>query len=352
MKRTLIAGGGGFVGLNIAECLLRSGHGIVLLDRVVPDLALSALQAIGPPCTALLGDVRDPTVLQRACEDGVDAVVLGAAITADAVRDATDPESIIDVNLSALVRQLRAARDAGARRVINLSSIAALGRAAFSSTTGSRSDETGRNGPRQHRTLLDEATLADPESLYGITKFAGERIVERLGDLWCIDVCNVRLSGVFGPWERLTGARSTPSPQFQIAVHALAGRHAILDRPGMRDWLYAPDVGAAMVRLIEAQQPARRLYHLSSSQCYTALAWGRAMAAVWPMNGFVCRLAEPGEAPNVSLHGALDRLAMSTAQATADLGFTAAWQMQPSVQHYCRWIHSHPGWLEAIADAD
>ena len=43
--RTLIFGGAGFVGLNIAEALLRAGHAVTAFDRSpIPKAALQALQ--------------------------------------------------------------------------------------------------------------------------------------------------------------------------------------------------------------------------------------------------------------------------------------------------------------------
>ena len=96
----------------------------------------------------------------------IDAIVLGAAITAGPEREAADPESILQVNLLAQVPILTAARRSGVRRVVNLSSAAAYGTAAF------------RN------TLLDEETACDPASLYAITKFASEKVAARLAALW------------------------------------------------------------------------------------------------------------------------------------------------------------------------
>ncbi len=323
--RTLIVGGGGFIGLNIAEALLRAGRETVLFDRAVPPQALTELGAIGPACKVVTGDVRDATQVAAAFTGGIDSVVYGAAITADAARDAADPEMIIDINLTGLVRVLRAARDAGVRRVINLSSGSALGAAAFPADGG----------------LLDESVLPDPQAMYGITKFASERVAARLAELWNIDVKSVRLSGAFGPWERLTGVRSTMSPQFQIALLARAGATAILERPCLRDWIYAPDIAQAALRLIEAPAPAHALYNFSTGVTYAALAWGEALAATMPRSGFGCRLARTGESGNVALHGPADRASMATELAENDLGFTATWGLQASATHYAEWMRNH-----------
>ena len=329
--RTLIVGGGGFIGLNIAEALLRAGREAVLFDRSVPEAALAELCAIGPACTVFTGDVRDAAQVTAAFTGGIDSVVYGAAVTADAVRDAADPEMIIDINMTGLVRVLRAARDAGVRRVINLSSGSALGAAAFPAAGG----------------LLDEGVLPDPQVMYGITKYASERVAARLADLWRLDVRSVRLSTAFGPWERLTGVRSTMSPQFQIALLARAGATAVLERPCLRDWIYAPDIAQAALRLIEAPAPAHALYNFSTGVTYSALAWAAALAAAMPGSRFGCRLARAGESGNVALHGPVDRASMATERATSDLGFTAAWGMEASARHYAEWMRSHPWCFEA-----
>ena len=332
--RTLIVGGGGFIGLNISEALLRAGREAVLFDRAVPQEALAELRAIGPACTFLAGDVRDAAQVAAAFRGGIESVVYGAAVTADAVRDAADPEMIIDINLTGLVRVLRAARDAGVRRVINLSSGSALGAAAFAAGGG----------------LLDENVLPDPQALYGITKFAGERVAARLALLWQLDVRSVRLSAAFGPWERLTGVRSTMSPQFQLALLARAGATAVLERPCMRDWIYAPDIAQAALHLIEAPAPAHALYNFSTGVTYAALEWGEALAAAMPGSGFGCRLAHAGESGNVNLHGPADRASMATARASNDLGFTARWGLQASATHYAHWMRSHPWCFAAHQD--
>lgn len=323
----LVFGGGGFIGLNIAEAALHAGVDVVLFDRNVPARAMESLSAIGPRCSVIEGDVRDPAAVADAFCAQPDAVVYGAAITADAARDAADPETIIEVNLTSLVSVLRAARDARVRRVINLSSVGALGAAAFS----------------QGGELLSETTPPDPQSFYGLTKFAGERAAERLAALWQLDVRSVRLSAVFGPWERVTHARSTPSPQFQIARCALAGRAATLERPGLRDWLYAPDVAQAVLRLIDAGSPAHALYNISTGRAYSALDWGKTLAAAMHAgnSGFECRLVAPGETATISLHSGMDRASLDVARARSDLGFEAAWDMQGSAAHYAAWIGGH-----------
>ncbi len=322
MKKTLVFGGAGFVGLNIAERLLAEGEAVVLFDRLPPPpAATKAFAALPGSFDVVQGDVTDVDAVTRAMTYGVDTVVLGAAITADAVRETRDPETILQVNLAALTPILRAARNAEVRRVINLSSAAVYGLAAMGVA------------------MVDEDTPPQPTGLYGITKFGSEMIGGRLAALWSMDFVSLRLSGVFGPWERATGVRDTTSPQFQITEAARRGTPALLARPGVRDWVYAPDVARAVHAVAAAEALQHRVYNVSSSTCWSALAWGDRLAALRP--GFECRLAHDGEAPTIDLHAPTDRAPLSVARLHAELGWQAAFAMETSADHLAAWCRRH-----------
>jgi UDP-glucose 4-epimerase len=269
--KTLIFGGAGFVGLNIAAALLARGHGVTLFDRTgLPRAAQQVFACYGDALTVVEGDVTESQVVERVIAGGYDAIVLGAAITAGPARDAADPESILRVNLLAQVPILMAARRSGVTRIINLSSAAAYGAAA------------------SRHALLDEETPCDPVSLYAITKYASEKIAARLAALWPLDIISVRLSGVFGPWERATGLRDTPSAPMQIIAALRQQGQAILSRPGIKDWIYAPDVADAVTVLIEATKPQHRLYNISTGREWRcngdriSLPCIRVSSAGWP----------------------------------------------------------------------
>src|SRR5438445_5574705 len=290
--RILVFGGTGFVGLNIAAALLSRGHAVTLFDRAgMPPDARKDFASHGDQLTAIQGDVTDSRAVEAVIAAGYDAVILGAAITAGPAREASDPETILRVNLLAQTPILIAAQSSGVRRIINLSSAAAYGAGAF------------RN------VLLEEESPCDPASLYAITKFASEKVAARLAGLWQCEIISVRLSAVFGPWERTNDVRDTPSPQAQILAALQAGREAVLSRPGVRDWIYAVDVAQALALLVEASKPKYQLYNISTGAEWSALQWGRELATLHP--GFVCRLTEAGEAPTVDLHSPADRAPLS-----------------------------------------
>src|SRR6185295_19202641 len=99
---------------------------------------------------------------------------------------------------------------------------------------------------------LDEvATPPMPESIYAISKLAAERSALRFRTIAGLDVIAARLGTVFGPWERDTGVRETLSPQWQVMRLLDQGREVILPTPGRRDWIYARDVAAAILTLLD-----------------------------------------------------------------------------------------------------
>jgi UDP-glucose 4-epimerase len=320
--KILIFGGTGFVGLNIAAALLARGHAVTLFDRAdLPAAAQHDFAGYRNVLTVVQGDVTDRQAVIDVVAGGHDAIVLGAAITAGPERDAADPELIMQVNLLAQLPVLVAARRSGVVRIINLSSGAAYG------TAGSR------------HALLDEETACDPVSLYAISKFASERVAARLAALWHFDIVSVRLSGVFGRWERATGVRDTLSPQAQILATIRQQGEAVLPRSGVKDWIYSSDVADAVTSLIEAPKPKHLLYNISTGREWSALQWGQHLARLHP--GFVCRLAEPGETATIDLHGPSDRAPLSVSRLQQEFGWCARFGCAESAIDLSHWWMQH-----------
>jgi nucleoside-diphosphate-sugar epimerase len=112
-----ISGGAGFLGLHLARRLLGEGHDVRTLDVVPLDDA-----ELERSVEELRGDVRDPDAVRRLVA-GADVVVHAAA----ALPIQASRESIRSVNVTGTENVLLAARDAGAARVVFISSTAVYG---------------------------------------------------------------------------------------------------------------------------------------------------------------------------------------------------------------------------------
>lgn len=320
-----IFGGTGFVGLNLAEALLARGHDVTLYDRAeLPPSARRTLADYGARLNAVQGDITDADAIDALIAAGCDAIVLGAAVTAGDELERASTARVLEINVMAQIPILLAAIRHGVRRVVNLSSASAYGAA------GARVE------------VLDEETPCDPVSFYAISKFTSERSVARHAELFGGDFLSVRLSALFGPWERPSSVRDTPSLQYQILAAFARGEPAIMPDTGMKDWIYAPDAAEAVAMLIEAERPRHRLYNISSGGLWPALEWGKTFAALNP--GLQCRLAAAGETTAIKLHGR-HRAPLSVARMADEFGWRARFGCAESAAAMSGWLKQHKEWI-------
>jgi len=326
---TLIAGGCGFIGLNVAQACLERGQNVVLLDRNAPPAAArEAFDALRGAWVHEAVDVTSETavtdVFQR---HAVDEVFYGAAITSGAQREREHPEQVLAVNLLGLAHVIKAAAARGVRRLINLSSGSAYGEGGLA--------RCGATGP------LDEAvSRPEPATLYGVTKLASEGMCRRLGALTGLDTVSVRLAIIFGPWELDSGFRDTLSAPMQAGILALGGEAASVSRRDARDWTYSRDVARALLALMAAPGHRHDLYHVSAGRTCSVLDWCEALAPHFP--GFQGRLAAPGETPSVELHGDDDRLCMSPRRLAEDIGHTVPGDIAGTAADFAAWMKRFP----------
>jgi nucleoside-diphosphate-sugar epimerase len=146
----LLTGSSGWLGRFLAPRLRATGHKVTCLD-VAPGVD-----------TDMLGSVTDRKTVDRAFDQGVEAVIhAGALHKPDIVR--YPPQAFIDVNIIGTLNLLAAATAAGHDRFV------------FTSTTSLMVSQTIRDEAGDAAIWLDEASgpLA-PRNIYGVTKLAAE----------------------------------------------------------------------------------------------------------------------------------------------------------------------------------
>jgi len=321
----LITGGSGFIALNLAEVLLKRKEEIVLFSRhSPPELALQAFKSHEGKIHLVRGDIRDRSALEQAFRDfHVDRVFHAAVITANQDREKRDIRSIVEVNLLGTVEVLEAARMTGVRRIVYLSSSSVYGKNAFGSKA------------------LDEAeTFPLPESLYAITKYAGERTSLRYKDLWGMDVVVARVGTVFGPWERDTGVRDTLSPQMQTTQMAIQEKEGILPPGGRRDWVYSRDVADALVAILDAEHLCYDVYNIGPGVEWTVEAWCRKLQDVYPRFSYRWTLSE--KEANIHYHLPRDRAPFAIRRLVEDIGFQPKFRFAEAFKDYMEWVKQVP----------
>jgi len=304
----LVTGGSGFVGLNVVEQLRARGEEVRVAD-------------LDPPAIDVPFERVDVAQSVDHAFAGVKRVIHLAAITADAARDAREPRRIAEVNLLGTINVLEAARRHGVARVVCASTGAVYGAAGI-----------GVAHP-----LDEEADRPAPESIYGITKYAAERTALRLASLWNFDVRVGRLGTAFGKWEHVTGARSHLSPPTQIARLARKGGEAVFPPLGPTDYIYAPDLAAAIIALLDAKAPKHRLYHLGTGAAWSLPAWCEALAARFP----AFRWRESESDCNVLPLSRATRTRFSNDRLTRDLGWRPRFTLAQARDDFLAWMEKH-----------
>jgi nucleoside-diphosphate-sugar epimerase len=320
----LVTGGAGFVGLNLCERLLVQGETVVSFSKgPMPEQARREFAQLSGTLRVVEGDVLSREAVNQVFgETRPQRVIHAAAMTPGESAESTAFRQVVETNIVGTVNVLDAAREHGAGRVLHLSSGSVYGKNAFAAEE-----------------LDEEHPVPLPETLYAISKYAGERIALRYRRNWGMDLVAARLGAVFGPWEYESGVRDTLSAPLLVCALALRGGEAVLSGEGRRDWLYARDVAEALVGLLAASAPAHELYNVASGKVWDMTSWCELLKGRHP--GFTWRIAAQGEDANVDLYGSTLRAPMSARRLAEETGFAARFGLQEAFADYMEWLESH-----------
>ena len=115
MPRYLVTGGGGFIGSHIVSALLAQDMQVRVLENFFMGRRVN-LAPYADRIELIEGDVRSYHVVQEAVTN-VDYVLHQAALTS-VPRSVRDPITTAEVNVLGTLNLLRAARDAGVKRLV------------------------------------------------------------------------------------------------------------------------------------------------------------------------------------------------------------------------------------------
>ena len=286
----LITGGGGFLGFRLARALLARGQlggkpisSLTLLDGAFPPAAAAEKRV-----TAVQGDVSDEKTIASVCKADTDAVFHLAAVVSGAAE--ADFDLGMRVNLKGMELLLAQMRKCSRPpRLVYTSSVAAFG--------------------GELPAVLDDSTLANPQTSYGAQKVIGEYLVSDYSRKGFIDGRALRLptivvragkpnaaassfaSGIIR--EPLNGVVSecpvapetgvwllSPGKVVEAFIHAW---ELPAEAWGTQRWLNLPGITASVAQMVEAlrkvagDEAAKRVV-------YKADARIQAIVKTWPVN--------------------------------------------------------------------
>src|SRR3954451_18144799 len=174
----LVTGGGGFIGSNLARLLLDDGYEVAILDNFLSGYRAN-VDAL-PGVRVVEGDIRDPAALDDAAA-GAD-VVFHLAASVGNTRSIERPIEDSEINVLGTLQVLEAARRHGVAKVV------------FSSSAGIFGE--------LKQLPIAEDHAVEPDSPYGASKLAAEKLCLVYAKLYELDAVCLRYFNVYGPNQR------------------------------------------------------------------------------------------------------------------------------------------------------
>jgi nucleoside-diphosphate-sugar epimerase len=304
--RALVTGGAGFIGSNLVELLLGEDHQVVVLD----DISSGYEENLREGARFARGDVTDRAIVDSAIV-GCD-VVFHLAASVGNTRSIDDPIRDSQVNVLGMINVLEAARAHG------------IGRVVFSSSAGIFGEL---------KTLpIREDHPQDPDSPYGVSKLAAEKMCLVYNKLYGMSNVCLRYFNVYGVRQRYD-AYGNVIPIF--AERMLRGAEVVIfgDGEQTRDFVNVADVARANY-LAGTSDSAKGVFNLGSATRVTINELVRTMAVLSGTDPLVVHGdPRPGDVR--------DSLAAIDA-ATAAFGFHPSVALEDGLRVYLEWLRSDP----------
>ena len=218
--KTLVTGGAGFIGSNIVKLLVEEEHDVSVLDNLSIGYRIN-LDPF-PSVNLIEGDVRDADTVAKAVE-GCEFIFHLAASVGN-TRSINDPIHDAQVNVIGTINILEAARKAGVRKIV------------FSSSAGIFGELI--------QMPIKEDHPVEPDSPYGASKLAAEKLCLAYAKLYDIDAVCLRYFNVYGVNQRF----DTYGNVIPIFAHQMINNEVLTifgDGNQTRDFVEVRDVAQA-----------------------------------------------------------------------------------------------------------
>jgi dTDP-glucose 4,6-dehydratase len=320
-RRLLVTGGAGFIGSAFVRRHLRlyPDDTVLVLDKLTYAGNLENLAPVAgdPRYEFVRGDIADAALVNELLP-GVEAVVNFAAET-HVDRSILDPGGFIETDVKGTYVLLEAARGAGVRRFLHISTDEVYG-------------EVPVGASREEDPLL-------PRSPYSASKAGGELLVRAYHVTYGLPTLVTRGSNTFGPYQY-------PEKFLPVLItHGLDERPIPLYGDGRqrRDWLYVDDHCAA-VELVLERGEAGSAYNVGGGNERE----NRALAEhVLDLLGKPRSLIQSV----VDRPGHDRRYAVDTTRLRA-LGWRPEQTFEAALAATVRWYVEHEMWWRPLQDAD
>ena len=307
-KTILVTGGAGFIGSHFVETYAKT-HDIIVYDNFVSNVTTpSQLKNFGVK-RVINGDILDTKKLTRSLT-GVD-VVFHFAVAC--VRLSLSDESYVhEVNATGTLRALLAAKKAGVKRFIYISSSEVYG------TT--------------HGNDIDEAHSIEPQTVYGMSKYMGELYAKHFNDIEKLPTAIIRPFNAYGPREHFDGVYGEVIPRF--AIQALNGKQPTVfgDGSQTRDFTFVKDTAVGIYKAAECDELLGDVVNIAYGREVSVKTIAETIAK---HAGITLTPSTLAPRPND-----VDRLAANTQKAQKLLSYKPEVSIEQGIEKYLVWLRA------------
>ena len=316
----LVTGAAGFLGSYVMAALAAAGQPAHGMDVSAPSAAaLAVAPGLAEHCS--LGQVTDAARVFDLCRaHRVDSVVHAAGLVG-LEPSLAQPGAFYATNVMGFVNVCEAARQAGARRLVLVSS-----NAAYHAPSGAKLVEADP---------AFSIEQGNPAGHYGTSKMMQEAVGLAYATFHGLDVLALRVTAIYG-----FGMRN-PMYIRPMVENAVAGRPTRLPTGGpmRRDYTYVLDCAEAVLRALDApaERPSPRVLNVAAGQVRTAAEVAGVVRAVIPGADIVIGdTLTPIDAANNRMRASLD---VTAAQQV--LGWSPAWPLADGIRDYAARLRRH-----------
>lgn len=240
MKKVVVLGGGGFIGGHLAKRLKNEGNHVRICDIKKHEYFFQ-----NEICDEfILGDLRDPKVVDLVIEEGVDEVYQLAADMGGAQYIFTGQHDADVMHNSASIN-LNVAKECVNKKVGKV----------FYSSSACMYPEHNQLNPDNPNCEESSAYPANPDSEYGWEKLFSERLYLAFHRNYGLNVRIARFHNIFGPQGTWKGGKEkSPAAMCRKAAETPEGGEIEVWGDGMqtRSFLYVDECVEAVLKLMES----------------------------------------------------------------------------------------------------
>jgi len=224
MRKVLVTGGAGFIGSELVSQLTKQGAYVIVIDNLVNGRRENLKGLSTEQYKLLVVDIRDEESIKPLMQD-VDILFHLACL---GVRHSIhSPQENHEVNATATLKLLMAARSIGVKRFVYVSSSEVYGTA--------------------QRVPMTEEHPTMPMTVYGASKLAGECYTRAFYQTYGYATVVLRPFNTYGPHCHHEGDSGEVIPKFLL--RCMAGRPMVIfgDGTQTRDFTYVSDIARGIL---------------------------------------------------------------------------------------------------------